>query len=134
MVDYMKSSVDVPFYTLEEKKKHESESIRLSTSSKETESIFLKGQLNKKKLINKNNKILQYDWLQVVFNHLISEICMPPRISENMIKAFTAQDWISHVKTHIKYSEICIWLMKTHPETEMTKSIPEYSQHHTSWA
>lgn len=92
MVDYMKSSVDVPFYTLEEKKKHESESIRLSTSSKETESIFLKGQLNKKKLINKNNKILQYDWLQVVFNHLISEICMPPRISENMIKAFTAQD------------------------------------------
>ncbi len=46
MVDYMKSSVDVPFYTLEEKKKHESES--WGTSSKETESIFLKGQLNKK--------------------------------------------------------------------------------------
>ncbi len=38
--------------------------------------------------------------------------------------------WISHVKTHMKYSEICIWLMKTHPETEMTKSIQEYSQHH----
>lgn len=52
----MKSSVDVPFYTLEDKKnpnknKLESESIRLSTSSKETESIIIKRSIKPK--INK---------------------------------------------------------------------------------
>ncbi len=63
MVDYIKSSVDVPFYTLLKTWVWE-----LSTSSKETESIFLKGQLNKKKL----NKYKQTKY----FNMIGCRLCL----------------------------------------------------------